>query len=102
RDALGRGDFLIWVAGNHLGALPVYDELAGRARSPAEAPLVVQFDAHLDVHHFADCSPELPPGNFLLRCAGPLPRLVNVGHRELLLPEDYVSRFYRAAFPASG
>ena len=29
RRALGRGDFLLWVTGNHLGALPVYDELAG-------------------------------------------------------------------------
>ncbi|MBI1914970.1 MAG: arginase family protein [Planctomycetes bacterium] len=101
RQALRRGDFLIWVAGNHLGALPVYDELAGLARSPAEAPLVVQFDAHLDVHHFADCTRELSHGNFLLHCAGPLPPLVNVGHRELLLPDDYVRRFYRAAFPAS-
>jgi arginase family enzyme len=102
REALRRGDFLLWVAGNHLGALPVYDELAGRAsRSAAEAPLVVQFDAHLDVHHFADCTRELSHGNFLLHCAGPLPPLVNVGHRELLLPDDYVRQFYRAAFPAS-
>src|SRR5205807_7003002 len=37
----------------------------------------------------------------LLHCAGPLPALVNVGHRELLLPDDYVRQFYRAAFPAS-
>ena len=26
RQALRAGDFLVWVAGNHLGALPVYDE----------------------------------------------------------------------------
>src|SRR5436305_1042296 len=24
RAALGRGEFLLWVSGNHLGALPVY------------------------------------------------------------------------------
>jgi arginase family enzyme len=97
RRALETNDFLFWITGNHLGALPVYDELAGQA---AET-LVVQFDAHLDVHHFADCSLEPSHGNFLLHCAGPLPRLVNAGHRELLLPADYVARFYQQCFPAS-
>ena len=60
----------------------------------------MQFDAHLDIHNFADCTPELSHGNFLLHCAGPLPPLVNVGHRELLLPPDYVARHYRLALPA--
>ncbi len=98
RQALRRGDFLVWVTGNHLGALPVYDELSALGD---EAPLVVQLDAHLDVHHFADCTKEPSHGNFLLHCAGPLPPLVNVGHRELLLTPEYVGQFYRAAFPAS-
>jgi arginase family enzyme len=97
RRALADGDFLIWLAGNHLGALPVYDELAALPKPP----LVVQFDAHLDIHHFADCTRELSHGNFLLHCAGPLPPLVNVGHRELLLTSDHVRRFYQATFPAS-
>ena len=97
RRALDEGDFLIWLAGNHLGALPVYDELAALP----QPPLIVQFDAHLDVHHFASCSPELSHGNFLLHCAGPLPPLLNVGHRELLLTHEYVQRFYRATFAAS-
>ena len=95
RAALARGDFLVWLTGNHLGALPVYDELAG-----AGDTLVVQLDAHLDIHHFADCTKEPSHGNFLLHCAGPLPALVNAGHRDLLLTHDYVARFYRAAFPA--
>src|SRR6516165_832884 len=30
RQALARGDFLIWISGNHLGALPVYDVLSGQ------------------------------------------------------------------------
>jgi len=97
RRALDEGDFLIWLAGNHLGALPVYDELAALP----EPPLVVQFDAHLDIHHFASCSPELSHGNFLLHCAGELPPLLNVGHRELLLTADHVQHSYRATFPAS-
>src|SRR5262249_8136453 len=32
---------------------------------------------------------------------GPLPALINIGHRELLLPDEYVLKFYRAAYPAS-
>src|SRR5262245_63082694 len=50
RQALARGDYLLWLAGNHLGALPVYDELSALG----EVALVVQLDAHLDVHHFRD------------------------------------------------
>jgi arginase family enzyme len=96
RRAFRQGDFLLWVAGNHLGALPVYDELAGQ-----EEALVVQFDAHLDIHHFADCTRELSHGNFLLHCDGPLPPLVNAGHRELLLPDDYVRQHYRQTFSAA-
>jgi arginase family enzyme len=96
RAALARGDFLLWVAGNHLGALPVYDELSGR-----DDVLVVQLDAHLDVHHFRDCTSELSHGNFLLHCAGPLPALVNAGHRELLLTADHVAQSYRRAFAAA-
>jgi arginase family enzyme len=96
RQALRRGDFLLWLAGNHLGALPLYDELS----SLGERCLVVQLDAHLDIHNFADCTPELSHGNFLLHCAGPLPPLVNVGHRELLLRPDYVGKHYRLALPA--
>ena len=96
RQVLRTGDFLFWVTGNHLGALPLYDELSG-----AEDTLVVQFDAHLDVHHFRDCTSEPTHGNFLLHCDGPLPPLVNVGHRDLLLPADHVGRYYRLTFPAA-
>jgi arginase family enzyme len=97
RQALRQGDFLLWLAGNHLGVLPVYDELSARG----EAVLVVQFDAHLDVHHFRDCTPELSHGNFLLHVAGPVPPLVNLGHRDLLLPADHVRRTFRRTFAAA-
>ncbi len=96
RQVLRAGDFLVWLAGNHLGALPVYDELSGH-----DDVLVVQLDAHLDIHHFAACATEPSHGNFLLHCAGPLPPLVNAGHRELLLTPDYVAGFYRAAHSAA-
>ncbi len=97
RQALARRDFLLWLCGNHLGALPVYDELSRQS----EGTLVVQLDAHLDVYHLTDCTEELSHGNFLLHCAGPLPELVNLGHRELLLPPEHVAKYYRATFPAS-
>jgi len=93
RQALRQGDFLLWITGNHLGALPVYDELAGRSET-----LVVQLDAHLDIHHFRDCAETLSHGNFLLHVEGTLPPLVNAGHRELLLTEEYIARFYRRTF----
>jgi arginase family enzyme len=96
RQILARPDFLLWVTGNHLGVLPVYDELSARA----ETTFVLQLDAHLDIYHLTDCTAELSHGNFLLHCAGPLPAVVNVGHRELLLPANHVRKYYRAAFPA--
>ena len=96
RQCLYRGDFLLWIAGNHLGVLPVYDELG----AAAEQTTIVQFDAHLDIHHFADCSSELSHGNFLRHVAGRLPRIINIGHRELLLHPTEIQEFYADVFPA--
>jgi arginase family enzyme len=95
RQTFRKGEFLIWFAGNHLGTLPVYDELAG------SDTLVVQFDAHLDVYNLSDCTAELSHGNFLLHCAGPVPPIVNLGTRELLLPPEHVARYYRRTFSAA-
>ena len=96
RRALDAGGFFFWITGNHLGVLPVYDELgADRADT-----LVVQFDAHLDIHHFTGCTEELSHGNFLRHAASPLPALINVGHRELLLLPDDVHAFYTDAVAA--
>jgi arginase family enzyme len=96
RQALRAGDFLLWLAGNHLGALPVYDELAG----PDPGSLVVQLDAHLDIQQFTDCTRELSHANFLLHCTRPLPAVVNVGNRDLLLPPKDVARYYGHTFAA--
>jgi arginase family enzyme len=97
REILAGDDFLFWVAGNHLGVLPVYEELA----SLAAGTLVVQFDAHLDVYNLTDCTSELSHGNFLLHGAAPLPPILNLGHRDLLLRPDYVARYYRRTFSAA-
>jgi arginase family enzyme len=94
RQLLKAGDFLVWVTGNHLGTLPVYEELG-------QETLVVQFDAHLDVYNLSDCTSELSHGNFLLHAETPLPRLVGVGNRELLLPAAHVAKYYQATFSAA-
>src|SRR5262249_2441987 len=49
----------------------------------------------------SDCTEELSHGNFLLHCAGPLPALINVGHRELLLRPEYVANYYQETFRAA-
>lgn len=103
RQVLENGEFLLWITGNHLGALPVYDELSQAKRESSrqnQSTLVIQLDAHLDIHHFSDCTKEPSHGNFLRHCDGPLPVIINVGHRDLLLEPKYVSKYYREAFPA--
>src|SRR5262245_28885983 len=59
KQCFDAGDFLIYLGGNHLSAMPIYEELGNRPGS-----LVVQFDAHLDVYNLADNPPELNHGNF--------------------------------------
>ncbi len=93
RQAFDKGEQLFWITGNHLGALPVYEELGSDS-------LVIQFDAHLDIHHFRDCTREPSHGNFLRHCSGPLPRIINIGHRELLLRARDITQFYTATFAA--
>lgn len=87
-------EFLFWITGNHLGVMPVYDEL------PRDT-LVVQLDAHLDIFNLSDCVPEPSHGNFLLHAEQPLPKVVNLGHRELLLKPDYIKKYYHAYFSAA-
>ena len=81
-----------WATGNHLGVLPVYEELV------KEKTLFVQFDAHLDIYNLSDCTSELSHGNFLLHVDGGSPEVINVGHRELVLKPEYIARHYRRTF----
>jgi agmatinase len=93
RRLLGDGHFVLWLAGNHLGVLPVYEELGPDA-------VVIQFDAHLDCYNLYDTTAELCHGNWLLHAEGPLPKVVNVGHRDLFLRPADVRRTFTAAHPA--
>jgi agmatinase len=96
RGAWERGDFLLWITGNHLGVLPVYEELG----TCDEEQLVIQLDAHLDIYNLSDCTEELSHGNFLLHADDPLPPIINLGHRELLLRPEYIARYYRRVIAA--
>jgi arginase family enzyme len=96
RQALTAGDFLLWIGGNHLSVLPVYEELGAAGNA-----LVVQLDAHLDLYNLSDSPPELNHGNFLRHAAGPLPSLLNVGHRDLFLSEKSMRPYYRSTFAAA-
>jgi len=88
RRALDAGNFLIWIGGNHLSVLPLYEEVGARKGS-----LVVQLDAHLDLYHLRDCVPELSHGNFL-RQLNPAPAIINVGHRDLFLAADEIAKHF--------
>lgn len=92
KQSLAKGEFLLWVGGNHLSALPVLEELGSFRNS-----LVVQLDAHLDVYNLADCTTELSHGNFLLHADGPLPPIVHLGHRDLFVPDQTLAKHFRAA-----
>jgi arginase family enzyme len=91
-ESLEAGDFQLWLGGNHLSVLPVYESLGPK-------DLVIQFDAHLDCYDLYDTTVELSHGNFL-RHATSLPTIANVGHRDLFLLPAEVQKTFRAAVPA--
>ena len=93
RQALARKGFTLWLGGNHLSILPVYEALKAD-------DLIVQFDAHLDLFQLHDTTESLSHGNFLLH-AKSRPRIVNVGHRDLItLPQD-MRAVYDEAIPST-
>src|SRR5262245_48773813 len=95
RRAFKAGDFVVWLGGNHLSVLPVYEELAAIGDS-----FVVQFDAHLDVYNLSGVTETLSHGNFL-RHAERLPEIVNVGHRDLFLPPKSIREYFIEAYAAT-
>ena len=82
KQAIKAGERVIWLGGNHLSVLPVYEELGGAG---AASTLVVQLDAHLDIYQLHDVMPNAANGNFLLHSDETLPQIVNVGNRDLFL-----------------
>jgi arginase family enzyme len=93
RQSLKSGEFVVWLGGNHLSALPLLEELKAET-------LAVQFDAHLDVYAFHDTTTELSHGNFLTHFDTPRPRLINVGHRDLFLTPKEIAETFETVYPA--
>lgn len=85
--------FPVWLSGNHLGVLPVLESLGPDV-------LVVQFDAHLDIFELDEVDDRLSHGNFLLHAEKPLPKLINVGHRDLFLPQERIQKHYSETLPS--
>ncbi len=85
---------IIWLGGNHLSVLPIYEEL-GKQKDKV---VVLQADAHLDIQQFHDVTEDLANGNFLLHAEGKLPSIVNIGHRDLLTSPKLWSKKFTAAY----
>lgn len=86
-------DFLLWLAGNHLGVAPVYDALG-----PDD--LVIQFDAHLDIYNLRVHATTPNHGNFILSLSPNRPEIINLGHRDLFLNTESVQGHFTATFSA--
>ncbi len=84
---------LLWLAGNHLAVLPVFEELGPDS-------LVLQFDAHFDLYNLAGCTEELSHGNFLLHAEGKLPPIVHLGSRDLFFPTPQVKKHFQKVWTA--
>jgi agmatinase len=78
----------LWLAGNHLAALPIYDSLGPK-------DLIVQLDAHFDCYHLHDTHEDLSHGNFLRHAKGKA-KLVNIGQRDLFLLKKEIDQYYDA------
>ena len=94
RARLTSGDFTLWLAGNHLGVLPIYDELGAN-------DFVIQLDAHLDCYDLAGTLDTLSHGNFLRAIKPPRPDIVVIGHRDQFLPPGRVRKWVAEAVPAA-
>ena len=85
---------MIWLGGNHLSVLPVYEELGSRNAS------VLQFDAHIDIYNLDANKKELNHGNWV-RHIEKLPEIVNIGHRDLFLTPKSIHEFFESAYSAT-
>lgn len=91
RQCLRNGERVVWLGGNHLSVLPVYEELGADT-------LVFQFDAHFDIYQLHNVTSNLANGNFLLHAETDLPPIISVGHRDLFLTPGEINANFAAAF----
>lgn len=89
----------MFVGGNHLVALPVYEAYAA-ARGARTC--VVCFDAHLDCYELESAKEPLNHGNFLNRVKkGRALSIVNVGSRDLVVSAEAAARVFDRVIPAA-
>jgi arginase family enzyme len=91
-EAMQAADFTLWLGGNHLSVLPVYETLTRN-------DLVIQLDAHLDTFDLFDTQDHLSHGNFLRFVKSAVP-VVNLGHRDLIQRTQAYRAHVKLAFPA--
>ncbi len=91
RQCLRNGERVVWLGGNHLSVLPVYEELGPDT-------LVFQFDAHFDIYQLHNVTANLANGNFLLHAETDLPPIISVGHRDLFLTPGEINTRFSAAY----
>jgi arginase family enzyme len=93
RQTLQRYPFILWLGGNHLSILPVLEQLPPQT-------LILQFDAHLDIHHFDDTLDTLSHGNYWRFLPEPRPPVLHLGHRDLYVLPEETRRFFTAVYSA--
>lgn len=95
KRTLDRGEFPIFIGGNHLAVLPILEAYAADTRRIC----VVSFDAHLDIYRWSQSKEVVNHGNFLLHLKrGENLAIVNVGHRELSLSSTAISEVFAKSF----
>lgn len=91
---------LLWLGGNHLSVLPVYEELASKEVKKPGTNLVIQFDAHWDLYQLHDVTAHPANGNFLLHSDEPTPPIIQIGHRDLLLHPSEAKPYFEQIYSA--
>ena len=93
RQSLQRYPFILWIGGNHLSVLPVLEQMPPQT-------LILQFDAHLDVHNFDDTFDTLSHGNYWRFLTEPRPQVVHLGHRDLFVLAEEARHFFTTVYSA--
>ncbi|MCS7021714.1 MAG: arginase family protein [Gemmataceae bacterium] len=88
-----RHPFILWLGGNHLSVFPVLEQLEPDT-------LVLQFDAHLDIHAFDQTMDYLSHGNYWRFLPAPLPVVWHLGHRDLFVSPQQTAPFFSRVYSA--
>ncbi|MGL6074119.1 MAG: arginase family protein [Fimbriiglobus sp.] len=87
RTAIAENDFTLWLSGNHLGVLPILEELGPK-------DLVIQLDAHYDCYDLPSTSESLSHGNFLRELGPNRPKIIHLFSRDLFLQQKPLKQYF--------